>query len=276
MAAKNKGALGTVPGVLYVGLYDASIPSLDNDNQNADTVANYIDWNIDFVEMASLIDLQRSQDLTDNLTEVETDDRWTIYKASQPRIAISGSWYETGELDVIERMLGIQSKTVAGTSTNVPSEELSSSGVLAGDIYVLDYKNGDDSQVTVNDVAADWTSLVEWTDYTLDVNEDGETRVVFLTDNAGVITVDYDYIPNEKKYTGMTVESMEIPQLVIKIVSADSSGTNTEYLIDAGFEGELIQAYINPSRTNDLTASSFEFVGNKQGSYIFEAERGIN
>jgi hypothetical protein len=94
MAATNESALAKTPGLVYVGTYSGSIPTLNQDMSNANTVTTYIDGNITFKRLASVLDVQTSQNFGADLVEVETDDNGTIYKASRPEIHCTGTWME--------------------------------------------------------------------------------------------------------------------------------------------------------------------------------------
>ena len=275
MATNNIETLGKYAGEIYIGAYDSSIPSLENNS--AVDVTSYIDSNVDFVKMGGVVDIQRSHDSTANVIEVETDDEGTIYRATEPEVTFSADWYKTGDFEAVAEIVNVDIETVDGTLTTVTDEQLSTSGADQYESFVLEKKNADGTAVTVNDVTADGTSLTEGTDYEVQVNEDGYTELLFIVSQTGTILADYDYTPAESKYMSTEIKTQEIPTLVAKIVSADDDGNiNREYLIDAGFEGELIQAYIDPSRAGDLTGSSLEFTANKRGAYIFNAQRGIN
>jgi len=285
MAAKNEQALAKYAGVVYVGEYINTIPTLLQDMTNANTVASYIDSNVVFGEMASVIDTQVSKNFNAEQIEVETDDRGTIYKASRPEIRMTGTWYEEWDLDTVEVITGFNRLDVAASSVSITTEVIAAAWVSKWAIYILDNKDWDNTVVTSVVVDDNWTPLVLATDYTINVDTDGSitgkkwfTYLTFLTDSsANQIDVDYDYTPSASAYVGTNIITQELPRLVVKIVSLDSvSGkTNTEYLIDSWFEGELISAYIDPARAGDLTGSWFDFKWNKNGSYIKKQERGI-
>ena len=285
MAAKNEQALAKYAGVVYVGEYSSSIPTLLTDMTNANTVASYIDSNVVFGEMASVIDTQVAKNFNAELIEVETDDRGTIYKASRPEIRMTGTWYEEGDLDTVEVITGFNRLDVATSSVSITGEVIAAGWVALWEVYIIANKSWDNSVVASVVVDDNGTPLVLDTDYTLNVDADGSVTgtvgnsylTFILASSANQVDVDYDYTPSASAYIGTNIITQELPRLVVKIVSLDSvSGkTNTEYLIDAGFEWELISAYIDPARAGDLTGSGFDFKWNKNGSYIKKAERGI-
>lgn len=269
----NWNALFKYPGLVYVGTYSASIPTLLQDMTNAKTVTDYIDANITFNRLASVVDVQTSQNFGADLIEVETDDNWTIYKAARPEVHITWTWMEAGDLTTLNKITGQNILSVAWTPTAVTWEAIGTT-VAAGTIYTLVNKDWDNTQVASIVVSDTWGALVLNTDYTVWVNAAWYTYLVFLLATTWATTVDYSYTPSATKFIGTNIKTLELPRLVMKIVSTDDSGkTNTEYLIDAGFEWELIKAFVDVARAGDIPGTSFDFKGNKLGAYVSKNER---
>lgn len=273
MSATNANALFKYPGLVYVGTYSASIPALLQDMTNAKTVTDYIDANVTFNRLASVVDVQTSQNFGADLIEVETDDNWTIYKAARPEVHITWTWMEGWDLTSLNKITGQNILSVAWTPVAITGESVWTT-VAAGTIYTLINKDGDNTVVASISAADTWGALVLGTDYSVWVNAAWYTYIVILLATTWATTVDYTYTPSATKFIGTNIKTLELPRLVMKIVSTDDSGkTNTEYLIDSGFEWELIKAFVDVARAWDIPGTSFDFKGNKLGAYVSKNER---
>lgn len=273
MSAVNKKALSVNPGILEVANWSASIPKLASDLSNANAVKSACDA-LSFVRLASVIDTRVSENYGDNVTEVITDDTGTIYKASVPNIGITGNWFEVGELDVVSKITGKDVLNVAGSATPVTGEAHGTGWTVATPIKVNN-KNGANTIVSSIVVKNNSTTLTLNTDYKTYVGngtngELGYTYIVPLTAQTGAITFDYSYTPNASKFIGGVIQSVEIPQLVVRITSTDSvtGKVKITYLIDSGFDGELVNGFVDVARAGNLEASPFSFIGNRQGQIL--------
>jgi len=190
MAATNENALQITAGEVYIASY-SSITALEDDLSNATSVQTDLDA-LSYTRMASVIDTQIAVNTGENLLKVESDDNGTIYTAYQPWVTISGSRYEVGEMDVLEKIIGV-------------------APVVDGDSKLL----------------------------------------------------------------GLNIKSKTLPKLVVKIVGkTDASGNNNvHYLHDCGFEGDLVFGFVDLVRAGDLPNSPFEFVWNRWGTWLVDADR---
>jgi len=278
MAATNERALGKYPWLVYVWEYTSDIPALLDDMSNANAVTAYIDSNITFKRLASVIDVQVSTNLNADVVEVVTDDNWTIYKATTPEVKITWQWYESWEVDTVKTITGQNDLSVAGTLVSWASQTIASWTKAYNEYTALENQNGDGSAISITSVTGwtDW-ALVADTDYVL--TEVNWVYGITILDSTTVTTmaqdfvIVYDYTPTATKYLGLNVKALEIPKLVVKIVSTDWTDVNTEYLIDSGFEWELIGAYMDVVRAWNLTPSAFDFKANKNGARIGKYER---
>lgn len=277
MSAINPNALPVVVWELFVAPYTTSITQLLNDMTNSVAVKGELDA-LTYSRLASITDLTVNENLTDKLVEVITDDTGTIYRAATPTITVKGNWYEVGELSVVNEILGYNVYNVAGTPVSVVAEA-HGTGWTIGLPIKLNFKDGDDTIVASIVVKSGVTTLTLATDYNTYVGDGvngelGYTYIVPVTAQAGAITVGYSYTPNDSKLSGRTITSFSIPTLVVKVVSTDESGkVNTDYLVDCGFEGELITSYLDVVRAGNITPSAFTFKGLKNGYILKYRER---
>lgn len=128
MSAKNENALSILAGLVYVAPRSAVTALLD-DMSNSSIVA----WELDalsYERLASVTDVQFSMNTSDKVTKVETDDNGTIYSAYEPTIKISWNWYETGEVNTLKTILGLNVLDIAWNpdqriyGLNISSKEL--------------------------------------------------------------------------------------------------------------------------------------------------------
>lgn len=280
MSAVNPKALIKNAGILEVANYSAAIPVLASDLSNAVAVKSALDA-LTYVRLASITDLKVSENYGDNVTEVIADDTGTVFKSSVPNVTVNGNWFEVGELSVIEKITGKSSLAVAASPVAVTTEIIlaaSSGAVAKGAVYVLRNKNGANTIVSSITVDVDGVALVANTDYTAKVDTDGSvtgeignTYITFLaaTTTNKQVDVDYTYTPNASEYVGGTIENVEIPQLVVRITSTDSAGkVRVTYLVNAGFDGELVQEFVDAARAGNIGSSPFSFTGNRQGQIL--------
>lgn len=114
MTATNQKALSILAWQVYIADW-ASITALDDSLSNVATVISELDA-LSYERMASVTDVQFAVNTSDNQIKIETDDNWVIYQAYTPNARISWNWYEIGEMDVLEKVLGINSVDVSGTT----------------------------------------------------------------------------------------------------------------------------------------------------------------
>lgn len=281
MSAVNEKALSVNPGIVEVALNPGTIPALAADGSNAVAVRSACDA-LTFVRLASVVDTKVSDNRGANVVEVLADDTGIVYKAGVPDVVLSGSFFEVGNVDAISLITGKSTLDVAASPVAVTTEIIlaaSSGAVAKGAVYVLRNKNGANTVVTSVTVDVAGTPLVANTDYTIKVDTDGSVTgevgnsyITFLaaTTNNAQVDVDYTYTPNASTYMGETIKSKEIPSLVARVTSTDPSTSKVKivYLVDAGFEGELITSFVDVARAGNLEGSPFSFKGNRLGTVL--------
>ena len=104
MSATQEKYLNKYPAVIEIIQDPGTITALTDNLSNAETVMGEIDA-LTLVRIASVIDLQSSEDYSDKL-KIETDDNGVIYTSTSPVVKISGTYYEIGNPNVLSEMLG--------------------------------------------------------------------------------------------------------------------------------------------------------------------------
>jgi len=274
MTATNSKALSVNPWIIEVASYSSSITTLADDMTNADTVRSELDA-LSYERLASIIDLQVSENYWANVVKIEADDNWVIYSSTKPEMTISWTRYEVLELDAINKLTGKNILQVAWWTVNVTWEALWTGWTVWQPIKLLN-KNGADTIVTNIVIDADTVALVSWTDYATYVGnwvngELGYTYIVPITAQAWVLDADYDYVPTASSYIGVNVKSREIPRLVVRITSIDSATSKVKvyYFIDCWFEWELITWFLDVNRASDLPNSPLNILCNNNWSVIY-------
>jgi len=86
--------------------------------------------------------------------------------------------------------------------------------------------------------------------------------------------LDVAWSPTSRIY-GQNLTTKELPKLVVKIVGKNDANllNNTIYLYDAGLSWDIIQSFVDVVRAWDIKPSPFEFMGNKWGFRLAQAER---
>ena len=273
MPALNEKALNVNPGIVEVAVNPGTIPALAADASNAVAVRSACDA-LSFTRLASVIDVKISENNGANVVEVISDDLGTIYKAGVPDVTVTGSFYEVGDVDAVSTITGKPTLNVAGSPVTVTAEA-HGTGWTVGTPIKATHKNGDDTIVTSIVVKNNSTTLAAGTDYSTYVGngvngDEGYTYVVPLTAQTGSITFGYSYTPNAATYVGTTISSKEIPSLVVRVTSTDPATGKVKitYLIDSGFDGELVSAFVDVARAGNLEASPFSFKGNRLGTIL--------
>lgn len=116
--ATNPNALQDVSAKLYVAPRVTLSDDFLNDLSNAETLRSELDA-ITYTRIASITDLTMAINLQDNLVEIESDDNGILKTFSQPSVNLTGNWFETGDVDALKILLGIESLNVAGSPDSV-------------------------------------------------------------------------------------------------------------------------------------------------------------
>lgn len=284
MAATNAKALQTVPAIIEVATYPAAgITALLANNSNAQAVIADIESKIlSWSRLASITDLAITRNVADGMVEAETDDNGMVFRGARPSVMVSGNWFEEGNLDVLQVMLGEAYTAVAGSATPVTNEAYGTapaSWVLGQPIRVLN-KNGDNTAVSSLVVKIAGATKVLNTDYRVYVGNGtngilGATYVVPLTAGTGAVTFDYSYTPTATRYTGLDTTFREMPRLVSRITTvADADGKiDVHYIVDAGSTGDVVKNLVDSVRAGEVKSTPFEISVNKGGFMVSKVER---
>lgn len=273
MAATNSKALTVNPGILEVAVWTSTLPVLNSTLSNAATVRSAMDA-LSFTRLASITDLKVSENWGDKIVEVITDDNGTIYKSAVPSISIKGNWYEVGEYAAVNKITGKDTLSIAASPVTVTAEA-HGTGWTVGTPIKANYKNGANTIVSSIVVKQGVTTLALTTDYTTYVGDGvngllGYTYIVPVSAQTNAITFGYSYTPSASQYMGGTIQNTVIPQLVIRVTSTDpeTSKVKIVYLINSGFDGELVNEFSDIARAGTIGASPFTFTGNRLGQIL--------
>lgn len=271
MAAINEKALSTKPWILEVALFDSSIPTLADDHSNILAYRTALD-NLTYIRWASIIDTVVTDDFAGKITKIDASDTGTIYSEFEPDMSVAWSIYELDK-DFLNKIYPVALTAIAGTVVNEIWEALWT-GWTIGQPIKLANKMGDNTTVTSIVIDADAVALIVTTDYTSYVadwtnGDAGFTYIVPVTTQAGVLDADYDYTPNSATIGALVKKGYEIPRLVVR-VKAQYTATlvKTDYLVDSGFEGQIIKKFTDVSLSWELGNSPFNFTANRLGTHI--------
>jgi hypothetical protein len=117
MGALHEEHLSTQAGIVEVALVDDSVPALLDNNTNAVAVITAIDA-LTFVRLASITDLTVGVNTTEEKVEQRADDLGIIYSAYTPGVKVSMNWFESGNMEAIELLLGTAVIDVAVAGPN--------------------------------------------------------------------------------------------------------------------------------------------------------------
>lgn len=267
MGAINESALPKNAGFLYVAEYTSSITQLLADISNASVVKGELDA-LTYSRLASITDLEVVENLAENMLKVDTDDNGTIYKATTPKVSVTGNWFELFETSVIEKILGQNIVNQAGSLVAGATQTWLLNTVTKNTFYAINGQNASGTKQTITSVMQGASTLVDGTDFEI-VNVGGVWGIVFLTafDATKTTILTYSYTPASGKFQGSLIAPKEIPALVIKVTSLDTetNKTKTYYLVNCGLESDLVSSFIDVIRAGDMKGTPYEFVGNKNG-----------
>jgi hypothetical protein len=178
---------------------------------------------------------------------------------------ISFTWLDVNNRPVFDKMLGLDILNVAGAPVAITGETVGT-GLVAGVIYTLKNKDGDNTVVSGITVSDTGGALVLNTDYSVGVDANGNTYIVILLTTTGLTTVDYTYTPNVSTLDGYNVNKTEVPYGMFKFVScvnpiSTTQGVkNTVYFWKYVMTGEMVEAFIDRVET-EFAGAEVSFVG---------------
>lgn len=118
MPATNPAALQDVAAKLFVAPRVALSADFENDLSNSETLRAELDA-LTYTRVASITDLTMAVNLQENLVEVDSDDNGVLKTFTEPAVNITGNWFETGDVDTLEVLLGIDQLAVAGSPNSI-------------------------------------------------------------------------------------------------------------------------------------------------------------
>jgi len=204
------------------------------------------------------------------VTEINSDNRGTLIKFTNLKANISVTALETFDRDKLNVLYDTVSANIDGSVENVTWEEIWTA-VSKGTIYTLLNKNGDNTEVE-NIVVDDGTGeLTLNTDYTVDIDANGNTYIVFLLTTTGATTVDYDYTPNEAESATITLWTNALKNFEVKIeaIIPNSAKQRTISLSSAIINSTYSLGFQDPIEAGDLPWADLVFEWNKAGTLTY-------
>lgn len=260
-----------------------AIPAVSQTSPNHDTIVTYLEANWTFARAGYWRDVSITHDVSSEKKVLEVDDCDVGIFANITTMLpkLEWEWVTCDDLDTLGVFTGLSVLDVAATPVSVTGEVVSTN-VTKWQIHIIQNKNGDNTIVgsVVVDLVA--TPLTLNTDYTLHVDSTGSVTgtawtsyIVFLDAQTWAVNVDYDYTPNVGQYLGYDIDPLDIPFVILKIVSCpDSDGEyNTYYIVKASLDGEIKNTFVNLSRVDDVVWSSISFMGDVGGLFIEKKEK---
>ena len=113
MSATNSNALSISTGKIYIANWSA-ITALTDNLSNSVQVISDLDA-LSYTQIASVTDVTFAIWTGEKKVIVETDDNGIIWTGYIPSATITGNWFESNEVWVIEKVLGLTSLAVSAT-----------------------------------------------------------------------------------------------------------------------------------------------------------------
>ena len=289
MLAQNNELTSYLAWKVYVATVPAWIPTYTV-WVNEVAVKTYIEANCTFSRLWWVNGLQIVKDFGATVASIRGDEcDYVETKYTRPQITINQDWLENIDVDAISIITWLSVLNVASSPVAVTTEIILASGsgsVAKWAVYVLDNKNWDNTIVSSIVVDVDWTPLVLNTDYTTKVDTDwsvtgykGQTYITFLNTTTlnKQVDVDYSYTPNATKYTWVKSSTLQLPQLIVKIVWCPNASAkyNTHYLVNSSISGTITQGFVDIAQAGSPVASPISFVSNVWGYMIDEITRWV-
>jgi hypothetical protein len=120
MTATQEKYLNTKSAIIEVVRDPGTLTAILDDFSNAEAVKTEIDA-LTFKRLSSVTDLSTVNDFSDQL-KIEADDNAIIYNSTQNVVTVTGNYYEIGNPDVLEEMLG--EKIVNGTGNQIVGDKI--------------------------------------------------------------------------------------------------------------------------------------------------------
>ena len=277
--AQNDNLLSYLAGKVYVSTVPVWIPTYTIGTNDDDVVA-YLEWNCSFQRLWWVEWLSIEKNFTAKQATIRGDEcDYIESKYSRPEITIKFDWLQNIDFDVIDIITWIPVQSVASAPVVITNESHWTGWTVWKPIK-LNNKDGDNTLVTVTTIKNNSTTLASWTDYNTYVwdwtNGDlGYSYIVPITAQTWAITANYTYTPLATKYSWIISNTIQLPQLVVKILGcADSSALyNTHYLVNASIGWSITHWFVDLAQAGWAVKSPISFVVNKWGFIVDQIER---
>lgn len=206
-----------------------------------------------------------------NITEIMSDNRWTLLKFVDLQSTITVTLLEVQSRDLLDLLFNTTSSNVAWSATPVTLEAVGTT-VPAWFIYTLANRNGNKTQVDSISLADTGWALILNTDYTVWVNEDWETYIVFLTATTGATTVNYTYTPNTSENTEITVWTNLLKNFELQIIAYEGTKARKITLSSATLNATYGIWFTDIIENGDVIGAEVTFEANKGSTFKFENE----
>lgn len=204
-----------------------------------------------------------------NVVEIKADDTGTVLKLSDRTASIGFEFLENTWRDTLALLFGGNAEDIAWSPVNVTGEEIGTD-VWASSIYILENSNGNGSIVTGVTVTDSGWALIAWTDYTVAVDSDWDSQIVFLQDTTWATTVDYTYTPNDTEKLTLSIWNVELRNFACRVRAIEGNKERVTTLTSATLNTEYSISYADVVEQGDITGSNLVFETNKGSELIYE------
>lgn len=203
-----------------------------------------------------------------NITEINSDNRWTLMKFVDLQAVITVTLLETQDRDKLNLLFNTTSSNIAGTPTAVTGEVVGT-GVAKGTVYTLANKNGDNTAVSSIVVSDTGWALTLNTNYTVSVDANGNTRLVFLTVTTGATTVNYSYTPNDTENAVVTVWTNTLKNFLVEIEAVEATKVRKITLSSATINSTYGLWFTDVVENGDVVGADVTFEANKGSTFTY-------
>lgn len=199
---------------------------------------------------------------TSNVVEINADDTWTVLKVTNQITTIETELLEVFWRDTLALLFNWTPSDITATPVAITNEAVWTT-VAAWTIYTFANKNGANTQVDSITVSDTGWALVLNTDYTVWVDANWFTYIVFLTATTGATTVDYTYTPNATETFTTENDTQELKNFELKITATDGGKDRTITVSSATLTSTYWLSFQDIIEANDITPASLTFTSNK-------------
>jgi len=202
------------------------------------------------------------------VTEINSDNRWTLIKFVDLLATVNLTLLETQDRDKIDFLFNTISADTPATPVAITWEAVWTT-VAKWTIYTFANKNGANTQVasiSVEDV--DWALVLD-TDYTVWVDENGNTYIVILVATNGATTVDYTYTANEQETAEITLWTNELKNFEIQVKAVDWTKIRTITLSSATLNSTYGFGFTDVIENGDVIGADLTFEWNRWSKFTY-------